>query len=109
MESLGIEHPAFNALLRMARDIRTEGNIVSVRTLLAMLDRKNRKSAQERALWDRLLWIEMEGGPGFLVDEGFDLKRLFERSVVFELKEASESMRKLIYNDHYSYLVRSGK
>ena len=108
-ESLDIEGPTMDDLIRVAQDVQDNGMVVSVRRLLRVLDGKRKKSATEHTLWRRLRAIKSKGGSGFLVDDGFDLDQFFSRSMIFELREASQKMRRLVYGDHYCYLLHGTK
>lgn len=58
-------------------------------------------------LKDRLLDLTLRGDQTFTCETGIDLEQMFAKSFILNLKEANETARRLIYNDHYFYLYRS--
>ena len=107
MESLSLEPATMNALLQVAQAIREEGHVATVPGVLALLERRGYQSPSHKALRNRLLALTISGCEVFACDVGFDLDRLFQSSVVFNLKGAGAAVRRLIFYDHYAYLTQS--
>ena len=105
-QSLRLSPEGFHALMRTASSLEEDGSIISVRTMIGFLDRKSKRLPEEMTLCKRLRDLTLEN-EGFLADEGVDLDEGFSRSMIWELKGVSNWARRFLYNEHFSFLVRS--
>ena len=105
-EGLELECPTFDTLIQLAEEVLGEPSVLSFRTLTNVLQQRRVRSTTESTLLRRLRALRSKA-PGLLEDEGFDLERFFSRSMIFELKQASQRTRRLLYGDHFHWLQHS--
>ncbi|MCZ6726427.1 MAG: hypothetical protein O7A98_03615, partial [Acidobacteria bacterium] len=106
MDGLRLEPISMNVLLQLCDAIIRRGQVATIPRVLGLIEERRLREATHRALQNRLLDLTMSGGQ-FDCEHGHDLSELFQRSIIFNLKGASEAIRRLICYDHYVYLTHS--
>lgn len=106
MESLDLEPVGMNALIQLCEEINQEGHIATLPRLLDKLGKPGYQGPSYGALQNRLLPLTLSGQKVFASESGFDLRQMFTKSFIFNLKAANRKVRKLIYHDYYFYLTK---
>ena len=104
MQSLGISPVTMNYMIQVCDAILASGEALTIQGVIRTAQ-QNHRSQSARALLNRLLPLVMSGSQVFACERGFYMDRFFSRSCIMNLKGASDQERRLIYNDHYSYLT----